>query len=363
MAHVNHYKEVHTMRQYKTIGLDLAKRNFHFVVLNEEGAKIESHKCVREKLLPALVDAVAGETASVIIAMEACGGCHYWARVLKEQGFQVKVLKTIDVKAYAKTRQKNDTNDALAIAKASLDQDLRPICPKSLEEQAVDTLHKHRETTIRNRVRATNALMGYLHEYGYVCAAGKSAFGRQAQEHVCQAYEEGLLPEVVRQLFLKKAQAIQIFLEEEKEIDKQIIELNKQTPKALRLQTIPGIGPINSSILASLPLAFHASARDFSASLGLVPSQQTTGGVIKLGSISKKGNRYVRTMLVQGARCILMGTSKGRGTGDPLVKWAYRLWKRKGYNIACVALANKLARICYGCIINDEDYTPQRISS
>ena len=161
----------------------------------------------------------------------------------------------------------------------------------------------------------------------------------------------------------KKTQDIQTFLEEEKSIDKQIVELNRHNKKAIRLQTIPGIGPINSSILASMPLQSHENARDFLASLGLVPSQRTTGGEINLGPITKKGNRYVRTMLVQEARCILMGTSKGRGKGEPLVQWAYQLWKRKGYNIACVALANKLARICYGSIVNDQDYGPQKIYS
>lgn len=114
------------MREYKTIGLDLAKRKFHFVVLNSEGKKVLAKKCDSEDLISVLLNTVCPKTFNGVIAMEACSGCHYWARIFQQQGYQVKVLKTIDVKAYAKIRQKNDINDALAIAKASLDQDLIP---------------------------------------------------------------------------------------------------------------------------------------------------------------------------------------------------------------------------------------------
>ena len=342
------------MTEYKTVGLDLAKRKFHLVALDPTGKKVLTHKCMRDELLPHILSTY---TKNTLIAMEACGGANYWARTLQKHGFPIVLLKPNEVKAYAKVRQKNDTNDALAIAKTALDPDMRTVQPKSLEIQELRLIHKLRATTIRDRVQKTNALMAHLHEFGYVCEETKGTFARNAQAVIQKAYEQDIFSVSTKDLFLEEAKAIQALLDHEKSLDKKIKDMNATNEKSIILQTIPGVGPLIGSILSTLPYEAHGQARELSASLGLVPSQHTTGGTVKLGRISKRGDGYVRRLLIQGARCILMGASKARGTQDPMVTWAYRLWKRKGFNVACVALANKLARISYACVRDSQIYT------
>lgn len=341
------------MENYKVIAIDLAKRNFHIVALNEAGKKVFAAKCGRNDLISTICTTFKKETK---IAMEACGGSNYWARSLEKDGFSCLLLKTHDVKPYSKTRQKNDMNDALGIAKASLDPDLRPVQVKTLETQESCLVHRLRANTIKERVQKTNALMGLLHEFGFVSALSKKNFAKSARECVLEAFNEKKIGETSKNLFLVEAEEINLLLKKEKMLDRVIEEKNKTNEEAKILQTIPGIGPIISSIMTTLPIKSYDSGRDFAASLGLVPSQRTTGGVIQLGSISKKGSRYARTMLIQGARSILMNTSKGRGLGDALISWGYKLWKRIGFNKACVALANKLARICYACLNKNASY-------
>lgn len=333
------------MNNITTIGLDLAKRNFHFVVLNKDGKKISGHKADRADLISQLLKFPPTDT---VIAMEACGGSHYWARLLMSLNFDVKVLKTVDVKAYAKTRQKNDMNDALSIAKTALDKDIKPIAIKSQDQQTIALVHQTRERCIKTRIKYSNALMANLHEFGYVTPPGHATFAKNATEHVNAAVEQGFVQDpVVTQILLEEAKEITRLLCKEKNITKQIAALNKENALAQRLMTIPGIGDIVASALSTLNIAMYETARDFAASLGLVPSQHTTGGQIRLSSITKTGNRYVRKMLVQGARCILIGESKGRGKEDTLISWGYRKRAGKGFNVASVALANKIARIAF----------------
>ena len=198
--------------------------------------------------------------------------------------------------------------------------------------------------------------MGLLHEFGFVPELSKTSFAKSAEQCVLDAFNEKKITETIKNLFLKEAEEIKMLLEKEKTLDRVIIEKNKKNEDVKILQTIPGIGPIISSIISTFSIRSYQNARDFAASLGLVPSQRTTGGIIQLGGISKKGSRYARTMLIQGARCILMGTSKGRGIQDSLISWGYKLWKRKSFNKVCVALANKLARICFACILSGSAY-------
>jgi len=342
------------MTNIKTIGLDLAKRKFHFVTLDHTNKKIGTVKCDREHLLAKLLEA---DPRSTLIAMEACSGSHFWARQISQEGFQVRVIKTSDVKAYAKTRQKNDANDALAIAKTAQDLDMKWVQPKSLDIQELCLVHKLRQSTLKNRVQKTNALMGHLHEFGYVpSSASKTSFARSAKIHVLAAFDQDLFCAPTRDLLVNEAEEITQLLVKERQLDQQIQKRNRTCAVTSRLKTIPGIGDIVGSAMATLSYESYDNARDFSASLGLVPSQYTTGGMIRLGGITKKGCRYTRTMLIQGARCILMGHAKRKQKPDLLMQWAGQIHKKKGFNVACVAIANKLARICYGCLKNNQDY-------
>lgn len=343
------------MKYNNIIGLDLAKRIFHLVKINEDGKKIASKKLKREDVLSYLTAEASGKE-NVLVAMEACGSCHYWAQELKARQINVKLLKTKDVQAYAKSKQKNDINDALAIAKAARDPELKAVMAKDKMSQEIMILHKNRQNVIKMRVRMTNSLMAMLLEFGYLTKLPKGKFGMVAADEVEQAYEQGYLSDFSYQILKVNVQQIQLFYQQEKELDNLIKQRNRENAKAIRLEQIIGIGPINASVLSSLSMESYDSAKDFAASLGLVPSQHTTGGKTKLGGISKQGNKYARTMLIQAGRSIVMLALKRKEPQDKILQWARKLYQTKPFNVACVAVANKLARVAYGVTMRQLDY-------
>lgn len=341
------------MNQYKIIGLDLAKTKFHFVALNDGGGKILAKQVFRDDVLGYCQITFPKDT---LIVMEACGGSHYWGQQLTALGFRIKLLKPKDVKAYARSRQKNDTNDALAIAKAGLDPELKPVHLKDNQAQILSFLHKTRSNTIRDRVQKCNSILSSLLEWGVVPKVKKTAFTKEAKLQVQKAYDGQYIEESVYKALLAEALEVELLLIKEAELDQAIKALNKQSNKAILLETIPGIGPINASILSIQPMESYETGRDFSASLGLVPKQFTTGGKVQLGSITKQGNRYIRTMLIQGARAVIMRTCKENPPQSPIYLFAAKLYERKGFNVACVAVANKLARMAYACVTKQQEY-------
>lgn len=321
--------------------------------MDNTGKKINEYRLLRDGVLPFFIKQ-GNKTA--LVAMEACGGCHYWAREISKFGFAVKLLKPKDINPYANSRQKNDINDALAIAKAARDPELRSVHIKTLVEQEVMLLHKLRKNTIAARVEKSNEIIGLLHECSFVTAKSKGSFAKYAKGKIELAFSAGWLSEKSRDLFLEEAEEITQLLEKEKETDKMIIAENARNPKTKLLETITGIGKINASILGVLPMETYEKSRDFSASLGLVPSQNSTGGKIQLGGISKQGNRYARTMLIQGARTVVMQAKTSKETNDKLVLFARKLLQNKGFNKTAVAVANKMARIAYAVVCKKEAY-------
>jgi transposase len=341
------------MEDYKSVAIDLAKRIFHIVALDQTGKVSLKKKLPRDEVLSfCLSHFKKGQK----IAMEACGGCHFWGQELMKLGFEVILLKPSDVKPYCKSRQKNDTNDAIGIAKASLDVELRHVSVKSVESQEMLLLHRIRENTIRARIRKTNSLLSMLHEFGYITSCSSAVLKSSIKAIIDHAHKEGFIRRSTHEVLMEEAEAILALLQKEKDIEKKIAKLASKDERAKLLKTIPGIGLITSSVTSALPIESYSNPREFAASIGLVPSQHSTGGNIVLGNISKKGNRYVRKMLIQGARTILMGESKGRCKGDKMISWAYQKRHQKGFNTASVALANKLARVMYACVVNQTPY-------
>jgi transposase len=219
----------------------------------------------------------------------------------------------------------------------------------------VSYLHKSRQNAIRQRIQRSNSLISSLYEFGYVVGCGKSQFVRSCEMYVQEAFEKGYIDNDLREDMLRDCLEIRGLLLREKELERAIIVRNKNNPVAQILETIPGIGPINASILSHKPLSSYEKPRDFAASLGLVPRQNTTGGEIKLGSITKQGDRYARTMLIQAGRSLVMRYGKPGMLDNDLFRFIDRLKKGgKGYNVICVAVANKLARIAYGCALKQE---------
>ena len=342
------------MNDYKVIGIDLAKTKWHIAAMNGEGRATLKRPISRYDFFDQLSSLFPSPQT---FAMEACGGCHDVGRKLQNLGHQVILLRTQDVKPYAKSRQKNDLNDALAICKASLDPELKRVHIKTQEEQVVSFLHKTRQNVISQRIQRSNALISSLHEFGYIVSCGKAKFAKECEHHIHDALQSGDITQDVAEEMLKEKKEIDQLFQREKELDARIVQFNKSSDKAKRLLTIPGIGPINASILSNKPIETYATPRDFAASLGLVPKQHTTGGQIHLGRITKQGDRYARTMLIQAGRTLVMRTFKANVPEDSLYQFIERLKKRgKGYNVICVAVANKLARMAYACVMKSCPY-------
>lgn len=343
------------MGNYKLIGIDLAKKKFHFAAMDKDGKIILKKKINRQDFFEQLSNLFPNlET----FAFEACSGCHYTAQKLQTLGHTVILLKPKDVKAYAKSRQKNDINDAIAICEAACNPNIMRVNVKDRAEQEIAYLHKARQNTIQQRVQRSNSLMTSMVEFGYVPNCKKAEFARGYLVYLEEAYKEGFLPKAVYEQMLIDGQEIEQLLKRERQLDKAIEVQNRKSPKAKILQTIPGIGPINASILSIKPVELYETAKDFAASLGLVPKQHTTGGRIVLGSITKQGDRYARTILIQGGRAIVMRYSKDNPPKEPIYELVARLKKAgKPFNVICVAVANKLARIAYGCMLQHKEYS------
>lgn len=343
------------MEHYRTIGIDLAKRKFHYAVMSADGDIEEKKKILVEDFF----DQIDKNFDKKIdrFAFEACGGANNTAQKLMEKGFEVIMLKPRDVKPYAKSRQKNDMNDAIAICRAACDKTLKRVRPKSRAQQEVAFYHKTRCNCIAQRVRKSNSLMTSLHEFGFIVTCGKSTFAKNCADYIEQAYNENAISKIIYTEMKIHVEQIQALLCEEKRLDKILNMMNKKSPKAMKLRTIPGIGPINASLFSEVPVAFYDTAKDFAASLGLVPKQFTTGDKIVLGGITKQGDRYSRQMLVQAARSLIMRTGKGNVPSDPVYKFILKLKEAgKHSNVIAVAVANKLARIIYGCLTHDQPY-------
>ncbi len=343
------------MNKYTIIGIDLAKTKFHIAALNSENKVVMKQAISRNDFIASLNKMFSPNQT---FAFEACGGCHNIGQILIDAGHKVIALKPKDVKAYAKSRQKNDINDAISICKAALDPDLKLVQLKSKEEQAVSYLHKSRQNVIQQRIQRSNSIMTSLQEFGFIVNCGKAKFAKEAKDHVSQAYDGGYISDYeVYQELLKDCQEIEQLIAREKSLDKSIVAKNKVSEKARLLETIPGIGPINASILSNKPMLSYESAKDFAASLGLVPKQSTTGGKIHLGSITKQGDRYARTMLIQAGRSIVMRSSKANPPMNDVYKLVARLkTKGKQFNVICVAVSNKLARIAYAYVMKQSVY-------
>jgi transposase len=314
----------------------------------QNGEKTVYRKLKRLEVLSFFENLKDKET--IKIGLEACGGCHYWARNLEEMGFCVKMLKPTDVKPYAKSKQKNDKNDALAIAKATLDTELKAVAIKSIKAQEIMILHKIRENTIQSRIEKCNRFIAFLHEFGYVPTRNSKSIS-YLKQYLEDAFDNKYITENIKNDLKNELLEIENLLTKEKDCDKKIADENKNCPKAKRFGTIMGIGNINASTLGVTAMESYPTGRDFAASLGLVPKQNSTGGNVILGSITKTGDRYVRKMLVQGARTILIKAlilqKKAEKTTEPVIEFAIKLLEKKSFNTAAVAVANKLARIAW----------------
>ncbi|GAA5053461.1 IS110-like element ISCc4 family transposase [Erythrobacter westpacificensis] len=330
-----------------TIGLDLAKPVFQLHAVDANGNVVWRKKLRRSALLDTLA-----KVPACLIGMEACATAHYWAREIAALGHLVRLMPPAYVKAYLR-RQKNDAADAEAICEAVRRPTMRFVPVKSAERQAVLALHRSRELLVRQRTMLINAIRGHCAEFGLVTAQGVRA-ARELMERVEQA-DSSVLPDIARSVVMALTEQFKTLAYQIQALSRQLLVWHRQDETSQRLATIPGVGVISATALAASvvnPAQFR-SGREFAASLGLVPRQNSSGGKDKLGRISKMGDRYLRKLLVVGATSVVR---RARTSDAPTASWIRSLLERKPARLVTVAMANKTARIIWAVLARGENY-------
>ena len=330
-----------------TIGIDLAKNTFSLHGVDVHGKMVFRKTLSRTKLLPFLA-----QQPPCRIGMEACSGAHYWGRELVKLGHRIGIMAPKFVAAYRKGG-KNDGNDAEAICEAVSRPGMRFVPVKSDEQQAILSLHRVRQGLIKERTALINQLRGLLSEFGLIMPKGRYSAQHQIPD-ILEDAENGL-PMLARRLLHDTYQRITVMNEQILAYDRELNHLVRDSEPAKRLMTVPGIGAITATALlasAGDPKQFK-NGRQFAAWLGLTPRQYTTGGKIRLGRITKKGDAYLRTLLIHGTRAVL---STIKDKDDKLSCWTKTLIERRGYKRAAVALAAKNARIVWALMARNETY-------
>lgn len=330
-----------------TIGIDLAKDVFQVHGIDERGKVILRKQLKRAQMAPFFAS-----LAPCLIGMEACGSAHYWARKLLSLGHVVKLMAPQFVKPYVKTN-KHDVADAEAICEAVQRPTMRFIPIKNVEQQAILAVHRARQGLIKARTAQANQVRGLLREFGLVVPVGINFIYQRVPLLLDQASNE--LPGVFRELILQ-------LLEHMKGLDRQVNELERQihvwhrsNELSRKLEKVPGIGPITASALvASIGDAkSFANGRQLAAWLGLVPKQHSTGGKTNLQGISKRGDVYLRTLLIHGGRAIIRCAGQKTPTAN---SWLDRILARRHKNVVTVALANRNARIVWALLAHDREF-------
>jgi transposase len=331
------------------IGLDIAKNVFQLHGVDEHG-KVSLRKTLKR-------DKVAAFFATLppcLIGLEACGSAHHWARTLTRFGHTVRLMAGQFVAPYRKSG-KNDGNDAEAICEAVGRPNMRFVPVKSEEQEAVLMVHRARERMVESRTAQANQIRGLLAEFGLVVAPGIEKLRCQAPG-ILEDAENGL-PALARETLNELLKQLRYFDERVAHYDRQIAQLAAASESAQRLMAVAGIGPLTATALvASVGDAklFH-SGRQLAAWLGMVPRQHSSGGKFRLGAITKRGDVYLRKLLIHGARSVIASLSRRE---DAKSLWAKSLKERRGANVAAVALAAKHARIIWAILAKGEAYRP-----
>lgn len=333
------------------VGVDLAKNVFqvHGVDVRERPVWRKSLK--REAWLTELQTRVP---AGAEIGIEACSGAHHWGRELTARGYHVKLMAPQFVKPYVKSN-KSDRNDAAAICEAMSRPSMRFVALKTTEQQDVQAVHRVRAEVVKQRTAKANQIRGLVGEYGLV--APKSIHALRAAIP-CWLEDAGNdLSDRFRRLLARLAEDLRYLDARVDEYNEEIAVMASELPAARRLMTLQGVGPVIATALASALGAGDgfSKGRDFAVTLGLTPKHCGTGGRERILGISKRGDAYLRTMLIHGARSAVHAA---RGKSDPLSRWINGLLERRHVNVVIVALANKTARMAWALVRNDRDYDP-----
>lgn len=339
------------MDQIIRIGMDTSKSVFQLHGVNAAEAVVLRKKLPRRDV----VKFFAG-LGPTLVGIEACGGSHYWARVLGELGHEVRILPAQYVKAYVK-RGKNDAADAEALCEAMSRPTMRFVPVKSAETQAALMLLSVRERLVGDRTRLGNMIRGHAAEFGVVAPKGL----HRIEPMLARIAEDGMIPELAREMFGELGRDYARLQEDIRRIETRLMAWHRQDARSRRLAEIPGVGPIGAMMLslkAPDPQLFR-SGRQFAAWMGLTPRDHSTAGKTRLGAITRAGDAALRSVLVVGATAVIQHRRRNRGRGWP---WLDKLLRSKEPKEAAVALANKTARIAWKLMVSGETYNPHRAS-
>ena len=335
------------MQTITTIGLDIAKSVFQVHCVDAEGKVI-----LRRQLKRRYVLAFFQKLPPCLVGIEACASAHHWSRELQALGHTVRLMPPAYVKPYVK-RHKNDATDAEAICEAVTRANMRFVATKTPEQQSCLTLHRTRHLFIRQQTSVINAIRAHLAEFGIVAPVGRH--GVEQLLGIAADVNDKRLPEIARACVAALGAQLRMLKEQILQFDRMITAWHRSSEASRRLDDIPGVGPaLATALVASIadPKAFR-SGRDFSAWIGLVPKQNSSGGKDRLGNISKRGDRYLRSLFMTGALAVIR-YAKIHGTGHR--PWLTALLARRPTKVAAIALANKIARMAWATMARGERY-------
>ena len=335
-----------------TIGLDLAKNVFHVHGISGDGTVLFNRPIRRAQLIRFFE-----QQPSCLVGMEACATSHYWARELRKLGHDVRLMPPNYVKPYVK-RGKSDAADAEAICEAVTRPTMRTVSVKSEHQQALLCQHRMRELLVSQRTQLSNAIRGLLGEFGITIRKGVG-YVLEYAEFIRDA-EKTDLPEVALDVIKSLSGQLLTLNREIKHLERSILAAGRSDPRIKLLKTIPGIGPITASaIIATVGSAdTFKSGRDLAAWIGLTPLNKSSGGKERLGGISKKGDRYLRKLLVVGMTSRIVSARSNPEKTDP---WVLRILERKPARLATVAIANKTARVIWAVLRRNESFQTQAV--
>jgi transposase len=336
------------------VAVDLAKSVFQLAVADASWRVIEQHRLTRSQFERWFLN----RNVSLVI-MEACGSAHYWARQINALGIEVKLLPAAYIRAYVR-RNKSDAADACALLEAARCADILPVKVKSVEQQALQGLHRTRSLWMGTRTSRINALRGFCREFGISIAAGS----RNGLEQISRVLADphSAIPSLIRGTMILIVEEIRLLEVRIAQLERELTELAQHSPACTTLLSIPGIGLLTATAMVAATsgtVQHFRDARHFASWFGLTPKEYSSGSTRSLGHISKRGDRYLRMLLTHGARSVLRAASVAQTAGrqlDGLRQWALAVQTRSNHNKAACALANKLARICYAAMRDSEPY-------
>ena len=338
------------------VGVDLAKHVFQLHGVDRAEQPVWCRRFRRERWIREIENAVE---PGGVIGMEACGGAHHWARLLQAKGYVVKLIAPQFVKPYVKSN-KTDANDAQAVCEAMSRPSMRYVAVKTIEQQDIQAVHRVRASLISERTGKVNQLRGLAYEYGLVAPREIAAL-RRAVPRWLEDASNGLTVRF-RTLLSGLYADLQALDERVRQLDKEVRTIGRENEAVGRIQQLRGIGPLIASALVAMigDARQFKNGRQLAVAIGLTPRQHSSGGKERILGISKRGDSYVRTLLIHGARSALR-TAPGKN--DRLSRWALELAKRSHPNVATTALANKMARVAWAMLRHGTTYEPNGLAA